>query len=285
LSLAKQSVLIDDMGEAWPAPALAWRLPVPDGQRSFVDYAVEELGLICIRRQANGAAVALAVGRFNVTTLAGALVTIARMQPERILLSARDERGWSHRLFRTVAALGAHAEALLTGEPLDEDPSPRLLERGLEPLADWQFQPLWPLLDHWRSRRGELSDVVLRTLQAAGVFHRSVLVRQPAGSPRLVVVHSGAELRAQRPCEHLWAVGRDLEEMPDRAFGAWIGETYREAIAERRIRLQRVDATYRDSDARTCHEIYDRLIIPWHGAGADLHLLAVSLSREFSIVA
>jgi hypothetical protein len=274
------TLLIDDAGEAWTAAEFAAHLRAPG--HGLLDYAVRELGYVLIRPQRKGTEVAFSAQRLGLRTLAGALLTLARLGSARILAAAFAGDAWSYRLCRGVAAFGAHAEALAAGQSHGEDAPWLAVERGLEDLAQPEFTPLWPLLEVWRANRGRLSDEVGAVLRRSGLYGRSVLVRQTAPS-RLIVEHSGAAIGVQRPCEHLQWVGGPVENLPDRAYGAWAAESYTVALAGRRARFEHVRAAFRTSDARLCRAVYDRLLLPWQEADGDLRLLIVSRRRTLSV--
>jgi len=158
-------------------------------------------------------------------------------------------------------------------------------ERDIASLAAPNYERLQPLVRIWREQRGALPEALPQTLQSLDLLHRSVLVRQRRRSSRMTVEHFGAGIKMLKPCEGMLSVGRDLNELPDGAYGDWVADSYSRALAGRRIRLDGVRATLKSSQATTLRVRYDRLLMPWRAAGGDELVLSVSMRRELSTVA
>jgi hypothetical protein len=278
------SVLIDEKGEACPVHGMASRLGCRDPDFDLPAYAVRNLGCIHIRPQMGGTRVALRAGNFSLITLTGALLHLIERQPTRIMLALLGEDGWAYEIYTSVGSFAERAEAVAAGEPIGQCTPWTAAGRDLESLAEPGFATVQPLVRLWRANRGRLPGDFAAALSALGLARRSVVVRQPAGSSRLVFEHFGTGIKMMRPCECLMAVGRDIDDVPDRAYASWVAESYAETIASRRPRLDSVRASIRTSEAATIRVRYDRLLVPWR-RGDDMYVFGISMRRELSILA
>lgn len=280
-------ILIDERGEAWPDNSweLAQRLGYRTAEFDVPAYAVRNLGFIHLREQEGGAQVALRQSRYNLVTLTAALYALLERNPRRIMLSVFSGEDWSYEMFTNLGAFAERTEDLAAGERIAERSPWLAAEKDLATLASPTFAKLRPVVNLWRATRGRLSGDIVEALRIAGVRDRAVLVRRVANSSRLVIEHFGAAIKLLRPCETFLVVGRDIEQVPDRDYGGWVANSYSEALAGRRLRLDAVRATVRTSDAATLRVRYDRLLMPWRRTGDDLFVLSVSMRRQLSTVA
>ena len=147
------------------------------------------------------------------------------------------------------------------------------------------FSHVEPILRLWRKTRGELTKDVDKTLIACRLLDRTVLVRQPFRSSRLITQHFGGGIRVMRPCDALLIVGRDFDEHhTDREYGPWVSKSYAETLWSRQIRIESVRATVRTSTGATLRARYDRVLIPWRWRDGDRLAMALSLQREVPVV-
>jgi hypothetical protein len=280
-------MVIDDRGEAWAddSGALAMRLGCRDPDFDLAGYAVRNLGFIHIRDRDGGMRVALRAGRFSLLTLTSTLFKLGDRRPRRILLAVFWGEDWSYELFGSIGAFTERAEDLAAGEPIVRRPTWLAAERDITSLAAPTYERLRPLVRLWQQRRGALPEELPSMLMGLELLNRSVLVRRRPRSSRMTVEHFGAGIKMLRPCEGLLTVGRDLHELPDGAYGGWVADSYARALADRRIRLDGVRATLKNSESTTLRVRYDRLLMPWRAAGGDGLVLSVSMRRELSTVA
>lgn len=282
-----QGILIDDKGRAWSdrswevARRIGYRHPTLD----LAAFAVRERGFIHIRPQHGGARVALRPGRFGPETLGGALYELKDRQSRRIMLAMFSADEWFYEVLAGVWEFADRAEPLLAGGPVALRHRWLAMERGLAALSLPSFAQLRPLLALWQQSRGRLTEDLTPVLERSGLLQRAVLLRQPPASSRLLVEHFGSGIKILRPCESLLAVGRDFEDMPDRAYGDWAARTYGATLASRRLRFESVRAEIGTSEAATIRIRYDRLLMPWRSAGREALILGVSMRRELSTVA
>jgi len=280
-------VVIDDRGDTWDDEPrmLAARLGYREADFDVLGYAVRNLGFIHIAVREGGVRVALRASRFSLVSLASTLFKLADLRPRRILLAVFWGEDWSYEMFSSIGAFTERAEDLAAGEPVVRRPAWLAAERDIASLAAPTYERLQPLVRLWREQRGALPGDLPQVLFSADLLHRSVLVRQRRKTSRLTVEHFGAGIKMLRPCEGMLAVGRDLNDLPDGAYGDWVADSYARALAGRRIRLDGVRATLKNSEATKIRVRYDRLLMPWRASGGDGFVLSVSMRRELSTVA
>jgi hypothetical protein len=280
-------MLIDDQGETWAddSAALAQKLGYRNPDFDVPAYAVRNLGFIHVRQHGEGMRVSLRAQRYSLLTLTAVLYVLLDRRPRRIVLAVFDGGDWSYEMFTSLGAFAERTEDLASGKPVAGRPRWLAAEKDIGALSQPTFAKVWPVVDLWKSNRGRLGRDLHEALRAVDLTHRAVLVRQIPGSSRLVYEHFGAAIKMMRPCEAFEMVGRDVESVPDKAYGAWVAESYAKALSGRRVRLDAVRATLRTSEASTVRVRYDRLLMPWYRAGADLWVLSVSMRRQLSTVA
>jgi len=280
------SILIDEAGRAWPAnsAALARRLGHVDARTDLASFAVRACGAIHIRSIEDGVRVTLRPGGFSRTTLAGALQALNDLAPPRLMLVTRSGGETHAELFTSVFAFIERAEQLASDPPIEIKVPRYSVRRSLRNLTTAPFAMVRPIVDLWRERRGELGDDVQRAIGAAGLFHRTILVRHLGHSSRLITEHFGAGIMIMRPCESLQTIGRELDQQPDRDYGAWMAEAYAETCWARQLRLESVRAFVRTSAGTTLRTRYDRLLMPWRAGGSESFVMCLSIQREVPVV-
>jgi hypothetical protein len=276
------SILIDEGGKAWPAnsAALARRLGYVDARTDLASFAVRERGAIHIRAIEDGVRVTLRPGGFSRVALAGALQALNDLAPPRIMLVTRFGSETRAELFTSVFAFIEHAEQLAVEPPIEIKVPRYSVQRNLRNLATPSFAMVRPIVELWRDRRGELGDDVYTAAMANGISHRMILARQLPRSSRLITEHFGPGIKIYRPCEAMLTIGRDLHDMPDPEYGAWVAEAYAETLWNRRLRLESMRVNVRTSAATTISARYDRVLMPWWVPGNDLFVMALSIQRE-----
>lgn len=273
--------LIDDKGRSWPDNSweLAKRIGYHDPRRDIAAYAVEECGFIHIRPQDGAVRVALCERRFNLTSFTGAMLALGRMKPSRIILSAQrsDRRGTPvFHVFMDLHDFCSHTEPLAAGKPIEIRHALLVETRGLHVLNYPSFAGARPIAYLWKQTRGEFSTDIERALVAGGVRERMILARQLSRSERLITENVGVGINFLRGCD---IIGRDLEQQPDQRYGAWMAQTYAEALRSRRLRVESCRAQIRTSTATTLRVAYDRVLIPWRSKGGEFFAMCISLQR------
>ncbi len=151
------------------------------------------------------------------------------------------------------------------------------IPRPLSQLKSPRFAALHAVLAEWRASRGELTA---GTRIGQPLLGRTHLMRSLPSSSRLIVEHSGAGIAHLLPCESLWRVGRDIEEVPDRDYGLRSARAYAQVAYRPERRVDSVRALIRMSSGSLLRTRYDRLFLPWRYKGNDLFVMCISLRRE-----
>jgi hypothetical protein len=277
-------MLIDPRGRVWPDDSwdIARRVGYNDVRDDIATFAVRERGFVHLRPRTDGMHVALREGRFNLTAFAALMLELGRTRPPRVLLRVLADDGPRFQLFTELHDLCAHLEALSRDKPV-QTRIPRLAERrNLRVLTLPTFAPARPIVDLWERTRGELTEEVHGALQSGDLLPRTILVRQRAEGSRLVIQHFGTGIMIMQPDEALLAVGRDLEDQPDREYGEWMAKAYADTLLRRCVRVDSCRALVRTSAATTLRTRYDRVLMPWR-SGNDLFVMCLSLQREMPI--
>jgi hypothetical protein len=282
-------VLIDQKGRIWPDNAwdLAVRIGYKDPRSDIPGFAVRERGFVHIAPRENGVRVTLRERRFSVVSFTGAMLELRRRKAAQIVLCVLgdSDAGPSYRIFTDLHDFCAEVEPLAAGKPL-EIRLPRLSElRSTKVLHLAPFAAARPMVQLWERTRGEFTDEVRRAVFCSAMLPRTVLVRKSASSSRLITEHVGSSIGVMNPCRAILNVGQDFSEHhPDRAYGAWVTESYAQTLWSRRIRVESVRALINTEAAATFRTRYDRVLIPWYSRESDTFALALSIRRETPVL-
>ena len=171
----------------------------------------------------------------------------------------------------------------------DNGREPRLRIAILRPpsiLTEPRFAQVLPIIKVWQATHGELTEDVYSAVTACGLWQRTVLVRRPFQSGRLITRHFGPGIKILRPCEALLITGQDFDDHhTDRAYGMWVSRAYAEALRSRSLRVECIRALVRDSASVTLRTRYDRVLVPWQTRDGDQYAMALSIQREPPVAA
>lgn len=277
-----QGILIDDKGRRWPDRS--WEVASRVGYRhptlNLATFAVRERGFIHIRPQDEGARVALHVGRFGLETLGGALYELKERRARRIVLAMFADGDWSYEILAGTWDFADRAEPLMAGGPIELRHPWLAVERNLAALSLPTFAPVRALAQFWEANRGRLPERLDDLLARFGLLQRTVLVRQPPRSARLVFALIGTGIECIGPGQSALLVDRDVHDQHDHEYGGWVTRCYADALGARRPRLQSVRASVRLSETTTAQGRYDRLVLPWRGRSSERFLMSISLTRD-----
>jgi hypothetical protein len=279
-------ILIDEQGRRWPDRSweLMRRFGRFDPKLPLSTFAVRERGFIHIRPQGNGARVALRVGGFELATLAGALYELKERRFPRIILAMLVEEEWLYEMVGGVWEFAERAEHLLAGGPVTVRHPWLAAERDIAALGLPDFALVRPLVELWRSTRGQLPDDIANTIASVGLLDRLILVRQLPRTSRIVFAHLGGGIECVRPGQNLLLLDHDVHDQPDRDYGAWVARAYADCMAATSPRLQSIRATVRLSETALAQGRYDRLSLPWCGPGGERFVTGISLTRNHRCV-
>lgn len=279
-------MLIDERGRSWPDSAsnLARHIGYRGSPLELPAYAIRR-GLIHIDPKGDKMRVSLCAGRFSTPALAGALRKVHEEAPRRILLAVLSNEEWSYGICSSVAELAARAEEIANEKPFRRRPWLAIEQSSQIMTTSPNFHRVTPIIRLWQETRGRTPENLPDMLCDSGLFARSVVARPRGNCSRLVIDHFGTGFnRAMNPCDGLLQVGRDLDDVLDRDYASWVAESYARALAERRLRFEACDATFRTSEATSIRARYDRVLIPWAGKSKDLLIVGISIRRSVTSV-
>ena len=278
-----QEMLVDRRGRVWSTPILAryygYRYPA---DVSLASFAVRERGFIHVRRRPSGVEIALRAGKFTQRGLLAAILALEQI-PARIVLSVFDGARWTHELFASMVSFTRLAETIAADKPLGPREPWIATQLSLDALSQPRFASLRPLVSIWEACHGRLPAEFDRYVAEFGHQPRTILLRRKPRSKRLLHVRVPVGSLMMKPDQWPNLLGRDLEELPDPAYGAWAHRAYTEIVASGGPKLDSVRATTRSADGATLRMRYDRLVMPWRTDVSDVFVSAVTIRRELSI--
>jgi transcriptional regulator with XRE-family HTH domain len=197
-----------------------------------------------------------------------------RRIPDEVLFRAAQALGVSTSAFFSDIARSARSVAYETTAPAS-----LAIPRSLKYLVRPEFAQTHRPLALWSAARGLMTQDVMSAIRR---MPRTMLVRRPSGSERLVWEHFAPTFGIVLPCESLSLVGQEMRDYHDSAYGAWMAAAYDRSMWDRRLRLEAALA-----DIRTTKNMgkiivrarYDRVLIPWRAQGDDF-VLCLSLLRN-----
>lgn len=278
------AVVIDDAGEAWPlgAPQLREAVMCPDPDVDVIAYAVRNLGFVLLRQQGKMVRAEMRPALVKPPTLIGLYYNLVELKPQQIVLSRLTGRGTSHELFDDVSEFAATIERDIDDEGVQRHrPAYVLSRRPFGVLERSRYARFAPIVAMWRAARGYLPDDIIALLHRHRLQGRAALLRNPAGSGRLVYEHVGSTYSfVGDACLPLLLVGQDIEMLPDRDYGDWAAGSYYECLTDKEPRLETVSAIMGRSDGQRVWSYYDRVLLPWRTGDGTRHILGISEVRR-----
>jgi hypothetical protein len=273
--------LIDDSGETWAAGSADLRQRLGFGRSEFdlVGYAVRTLGFALVRQRGRSIHLSLHPALVTPATLGTLFYLLAEAMPERLLLSYL-QRTWQHEVLRSAHEAMLRLEDLVYATPTWRPRSTYVVQRHpLTPRKHSALQSLGPLLAIWHVTGGLWTDRLRDLLTTLNLLERAVVLHNPTGGDRLVFDYRGASFSFYPPSWNRLAIGRDLEDQPDRDYGLRTAHSYRGALGDGQPRFEAVDAVIRAPGQDTRRSRYDRLILPWRTSDNERFLTGVSVLR------
>lgn len=280
----RNTVVIDDIGEAWPLGAPRLR-QLAEGAATDADiaaYAVRNLGFALLRPQGRLAYAQLCPALVKPPTLIGVYYTLLDWKPAHILLSRATVAGGAHELFDDLAEFAATLERDVddAGLRLHRDAF-ALTPRTWQELHRPRYARFAPAVALWGATRGRLPADLVPFLCRYGLQGRSMLTRNPPGTDRLVFEHAGSGLSfVTSACLPLQMVGRDMEALPDPHFGECVARSYHACAVDLAPRVETVNAVLRREDGRRVWSYYDRILLPLRAADGTRYVLGISEVRR-----
>jgi hypothetical protein len=260
------TVLISPQG-AWFAgsgPALNEAIGYPDPDFDVAAFAVRNLGYIKVETIENilldiefhplhVAPAALAAAQDHLAASLQRLVRLRYLAQEwrtEIAVSA-DQAA------RRLSELCVPFQAIANDVPYK---ATRLGDRALFSQAEDSARRA--LFQKWRASFHQFDDTILPFAIRRGLAGSMTVVGVLPGADEPVFRYIGEQFWGFGSDFFLRAIGEKVQHQPDKLFGEWVAQFYREVAASRHPRFDRVDARI-DNSARGIEYRYDRLMLPW----------------------
>lgn len=129
----------------------------------------------------------------------------------------------------------------------------------------------------WRTAFGHFNPDVLSFAVDHRILPRMMVVKFERGSMDPLFGFIGDGLVALGKDYPLEGIGRRLQNVPDKEYGAWIAEFYKAVAASGVPRYDVVNARIQDPAAGATHAIrYQRLLLPWKTSSDEVLVTLVS---------
>lgn len=282
--MGQMDLLIDETGHAWlnGSPSLRHRLGQPSPDIDLAGYVVRNMGFARARLRQGTIRLTLRAGHLEFPTLESVVRLVLGEAWQRLVIEHTDRMpsfeiyGHVEEAVARLKDLSAPSVALAPRDGFFNQ------ELSLDRLGDSGQESLRALMRLWRSRRGQLAPDGILALMPGTLKPRVTLTRMTAaGAPRnrALVEHIGAGFRVFDACWALGAVGRDLEEQPDPAYGARSARAYHEVANLGQPRLELVDAVIDVPGRSVRRSRYDRLMLPFRSRG-EIFVCGASVLRS-----
>ena len=149
------------------------------------------------------------------------------------------------------------------------------LDRLNDELSLVQLNHLYKM---WKSSNGCLTPEVSSKLEQV-TYGRMVLARMAGHGAVVVQLGHGYQNIAPQWCD--FAIGRPLQEFPDRQYGEWVGNGMAATHEGRSPRLELVEADLERVGLAPVRVRYERLMLPWRDGNVAFVGSASSLRASF----
>ena len=272
------TVLISPEGVCVPGsgPALNEAIGYPDADFDAAGFAVRNLGFIKLETIED---VLLDVefhpDHVRHCALAAAQAHLCQ-SPHRLVRLRYLAEAWrtevavsAEQAARRLAELCLPYVTVRTDQPFSATP---LDERTLfAPVEDSSRRLLF---QKWRACFQRFDDTILPFAVQRALADTLIIVGLRPGSDDPVFRYIGEQFWGFGRDFFLRAIGEKVQQQPDRRYGEWVAQFYREVAHSRQPRYDRIDARIEKS-ARGSDYHYDRLMLPWSTPSGEV-LITVS---------
>jgi hypothetical protein len=137
---------------------------------------------------------------------------------------------------------------------------------------------LGPIAMKWRVAFGNFDLGVMSIADSSDLMSRLVIVGFDPESERSTIRFFGEAHRWAGSSYRVDGVGRAVEDLPDKEYGAWLKEFYSSVAVSGQPRLDLVTAEmeYRNEPGRPRRKrVYERLLLPWRTPSAEVLVTSV----------
>jgi hypothetical protein len=250
----------------------AYDSPYSGGE--FSDYAVVNLGFIATNVYGQSAQIRLRPS-FTADAAYDALYRwLLNRRFERIVLTWLDN-GWQNEMLRSNQAALIRLDDLI--EEAKRQRPDEFLSRKLEGPSVRDPQAMQQLFRDWPNLAANLNEVEIRRILEPLLGHRYVVVRGQRDADKMLFSEFGGGIFANYDVWRSCAIGAPIEEQPDRLYGRWVANAYKEALQTNSPRLDQVDAIVCWPREGRLRMRYQRLIVPIKVSNQEVHLLGGSV--------
>lgn len=254
-------LLIDDQGEIWSGDLtkLKSALDAPYAGGEFSEFVVLNLGFVALNLYGTSCQMRLRPSLMTPLTLRALLRWLQINRCERMVITSYESH-WNNELVSTPVKIASRIEALVS-EARRVQPNDFLVD-SLEAADLSDRDPLGQILTHWpRLAQPSGQHELMRLLEDA-IGDRYVAVKRDDILGRMVFHEVGDGLFWNYETWRTCAVGAPIEEQPDRQYGRWVSNAYRETSQILAPRIDNVDALVRWPHAGKTRLRYKRIIVP-----------------------
>jgi hypothetical protein len=259
-------ILIDPEGRSAPGDAVAHKVRGATQRAQGGDYtghAVRHLGYVEMAPMRAGMQVRLRPVLVSGAAAAQLFFSLADAKPEKVVIVRFDDAldVWRHEICGHWRKAFDRIQGLVFGR--EKAPAYVANELGTNRLGDPESGNLRALMDVWRFRGGKIDDSVIEAMRRLGVYDYSTVVDKTVRSDRLVYRHHGAKLRVYDEDWKRSAVGRDIEDQPDKIYAARAAANIRRCAVGEQPLFHRCEAIVKRDGQTTLQLAYRRLTLPW----------------------
>ena len=148
--------------------------------------------------------------------------------------------------------------------------------RNYEHLGRDGAVPLRLFAQKWRTAFGNFDSDMISFAIDHQILPRLAVAKIEPGSPDPVLSFIGDGIVALGKSYPFEGVGRRIQNMPDREYGAWIAEFYKAVAASGQPRYDVVRACIQDEAGASQLIRYERLLLPWKTSSGGVLVSLVS---------
>lgn len=279
-----EHILIDEQGhlcEGLP-DVIEMLLDYPDADFDITAYAVRNLGWIEISLDRPAGRIEAKFRSLTVSFGAvSALYALLSNSDWKSIRFEYDLFGWMTETYQdsgtACAALHVVVQSVIKFFHHPPYTSVEKNPASLREEAAGGSKMLASVLDLWQERSGEIADDVTHRMREIGILPRLMLIgMDSSGSDgRFQYIGSGFTVYGDRwPRE---AIGRNIQEQPDRAYAARVAESCMMAALGSEPRYAHVDACIGMPGQDTRRSRYKCLKTPWTNSRGDRVLMITSV--------
>ena len=268
--------LIDDQGQVWDGSSRqlrhAYDSPYSGGE--FSDYAVVNLGFIATNVYGQSAQIRLRPS-FTADAAFDALYRwLLGRRFDRVVLTWLEE-GWHNEMLRSNQAALVRLDDLI--EVAKRQRPDEFLSRNVTTPTVRDPAAMQNLFKNWPQLSATHSETELRRVLETIIGHRYVVVKGHPNAENLGFSEFGGGIFDNYDVWRSCAVGAPIQEQPDRLYGRWVADAYKEALRTNAPRLDQVDAIVCWPREGRLRMRYQRLIVPIKVSDHEVHLLGGSV--------